>query len=210
MLLAVGLTHLNGEKYVAHILYHCKIVQRCIFRDHKVRKHYAMLVVCDGPSNNVGQKTLIMAVAEIARLRVDSNPRRYDDTLTCGAPTSTNRSLFFLSETVSQKFAVLLESALTSTRDVVGYEEGTLTKDHNIYLEERYGRNLSISSASATKRAMRRWIADVLVKDTVATDLPAQDVDKELGIGPSSRGVVICAIDCKLSSCWRHVQRRYN
>ena len=54
---------------------------------------------------------------------------------------------------------------------------------------------------------MRRWIAGVLVKDTVATDLPAQDVDKELGIGPSSRGVVICAIDCKLSSCWR---RMYN
>ena len=64
-----------------------------------------------------------------------------------------------------------------------------LTKDHNIYLEERYGRNLSISSASAAKRAMRRRIAGVLVKDTVATDLPAQDVDNELEIGPSTRGV---------------------
>ena len=65
----------------------------------------------------------------------------------------------------------------------------TLTKGHNIYPEERYGRNLSISSASAAKRVVRRRIAGVLVKDTVATDLPAQDVDKELEIGPSTRGV---------------------
>ena len=33
MLLVVRLIHLSREKYVAHILFHCKIVEQCIFRD---------------------------------------------------------------------------------------------------------------------------------------------------------------------------------
>lgn len=68
----------------------------------------------------------------------------------------------------------------------------TLTKDHSVYLEERYGRNLALGSASAAKRAMRRRIAGVLLKDTPTSnsDLPAQDADEEgVEIGPSTRGV---------------------
>ncbi|KAN0084305.1 cystathionine gamma-synthase [Tylopilus felleus] len=65
-----------------------------------------------------------------------------------------------------------------------------LSKDQSTYLEERYGRNLSLSSATFAKRALRRRIAGVLIRDN-AQDGPqgpcagAQDVE----IGPSSRGV---------------------
>lgn len=65
-----------------------------------------------------------------------------------------------------------------------------LSKDQNTYLEERYGRNLPLSAAAFAKRALRRRIAGVLIKDNVQ-DSPqgpcagAQDVE----IGPSSRGV---------------------
>lgn len=65
-----------------------------------------------------------------------------------------------------------------------------LSKDQSTYLEERYGRNLPLSAAAFAKRALRRRIAGVLVRDNVQ-DGPqgpcagAQDVE----IGPSSRGV---------------------
>lgn len=62
-----------------------------------------------------------------------------------------------------------------------------LTKDHSVYLEERYGRNLSLSSASSAKRVLRRRIAGVLIKDTATPDLPIQE--EEMEIGPSTRGV---------------------
>lgn len=65
-----------------------------------------------------------------------------------------------------------------------------LSKDQSTYLEERYGRNLPLSAAAFAKRALRRRIAGVLVRDNVQ-DGPqgpragTQDVE----IGPSSRGV---------------------
>lgn len=65
-----------------------------------------------------------------------------------------------------------------------------LTADHSNYLEERYGRNLPISAAASAKRALRRRIAGVLVRDN------SDDCDKEpcagdenLELGPSTRGV---------------------
>ncbi|KAF8546477.1 PLP-dependent transferase [Imleria badia] len=65
-----------------------------------------------------------------------------------------------------------------------------LSRDQSTYLEERYGRNLPLSAAAYAKRALRRRIAGVLVRDNVQ-DGPqgpcagTQDVE----IGPSSRGV---------------------
>ena len=65
-----------------------------------------------------------------------------------------------------------------------------LSKDQSTYLEERYGRNLPLSAAEFAKRALRRRIAGVLIRDNVQ-DGPqgpcagAQDIE----IGPSSRGV---------------------
>ncbi|KAJ7784680.1 pyridoxal phosphate-dependent transferase [Mycena metata] len=51
-----------------------------------------------------------------------------------------------------------------------------LSLDHSVYLEERYGRNLPISSAAAAKRALRRRISGVLGIRIIPS-------------GPSSRGV---------------------
>ncbi|KAH7909622.1 pyridoxal phosphate-dependent transferase [Hygrophoropsis aurantiaca] len=65
-----------------------------------------------------------------------------------------------------------------------------LSKDQDTYLEERYGRNLPLSAGTYAKRALRRRIAGVLVRDN-ADDGPggpsagAQDAQT----GPSSRGV---------------------
>ncbi|KAF8438197.1 pyridoxal phosphate-dependent transferase [Boletus edulis BED1] len=65
-----------------------------------------------------------------------------------------------------------------------------LHKDQSTYLEERYGRNLPLRAAAFAKRALRRRIAGVLVRDNMQ-DGPqgpcagTQDVE----IGPSSRGV---------------------
>lgn len=55
------------------------------------------------------------------------------------------------------------------------------------YLEERYGRNMPVESAASAKRAMRRRIAGVLVRDSPSdwADVGKQDIE----LGPSTRGV---------------------
>lgn len=65
-----------------------------------------------------------------------------------------------------------------------------LTQDHSVYLEERYGRNLPITSAASAKRALRRRISGVLVRDS-PDDCPNGPCagDENLTLGPSSRGV---------------------
>ena len=62
-----------------------------------------------------------------------------------------------------------------------------LETDHVEYLEERYGRNMPVGAAAAAKRAMRRRIAGVLVKDTPSDWSSAGGQEAELG--PSTRGV---------------------
>ncbi|KAG9005198.1 hypothetical protein FRB94_001746 [Tulasnella sp. JGI-2019a] len=68
-----------------------------------------------------------------------------------------------------------------------------LTSDHTVYLEERYGRNLPISSASIAKRALRRRIAGVLLRDSnTPTDPVAPLGEVEVSgavVGESWRGV---------------------
>ncbi|KAF7314396.1 hypothetical protein MKEN_00912300 [Mycena kentingensis (nom. inval.)] len=62
--------------------------------------------------------------------------------------------------------------------------------DHSVYLEERYGRNLPISLAASAKRALRRRISGVLLRDLsgdFADGPSAGDANAE--VGPSSRGV---------------------
>ena len=61
------------------------------------------------------------------------------------------------------------------------------SRDHLNYLEERYGRNMPLESAAAAKRAMRRRIAGVLVRDTPSDWSTAGGHEVELG--PSTRGV---------------------
>lgn len=62
-----------------------------------------------------------------------------------------------------------------------------LTTDQNDYVEERYGRNLPQESAAFAKRALRRRIADVLVRDT-PNDWDSAG-SKDVEVGPSSRGI---------------------
>ncbi|KAL6298202.1 PLP-dependent transferase [Sparassis latifolia] len=62
-----------------------------------------------------------------------------------------------------------------------------LSVDQAVYLEERYGRNLPLESAAAAKRAMRRRIAGVLVRDSPGDWSAAGGHSVELG--PSTRGV---------------------
>lgn len=65
-----------------------------------------------------------------------------------------------------------------------------LSKDQSTYLEERYGRNLPLSAAAFAKRALRRRIAGVLIRDNVQ-DGPQGPCagSHDVEIGPSSRGV---------------------
>ncbi|KAH9836087.1 PLP-dependent transferase [Rhodofomes roseus] len=62
-----------------------------------------------------------------------------------------------------------------------------LSADQSTYLEERYGRNLPLESAAACKRALRRRIAGVLVRDT--PDDWSNAGGNKAEIGPSTRGV---------------------
>ncbi|KAH9916047.1 PLP-dependent transferase [Fomitopsis serialis] len=62
-----------------------------------------------------------------------------------------------------------------------------LSADQSVYLEERYGRNLPLESAVACKRALRRRIAGVLLRDTPNDWSNAGGNEAE--IGPSTRGV---------------------
>ncbi|KAK7048277.1 putative cystathionine gamma-synthase [Favolaschia claudopus] len=61
--------------------------------------------------------------------------------------------------------------------------------DHSVYLEERYGRNLPISLAASAKRALRRRISGVYVRDASADSPNGSCSGEQSPIGPSSRGV---------------------
>ncbi|PPQ72984.1 hypothetical protein CVT24_000297 [Panaeolus cyanescens] len=63
-----------------------------------------------------------------------------------------------------------------------------LSKDHSTYLEERYGRNLPISSAAFAKKALKSRVAGVLVRDHHDGGESGAE-EKELVVGPSTRGV---------------------
>ncbi|KAI9508571.1 PLP-dependent transferase [Russula earlei] len=66
-----------------------------------------------------------------------------------------------------------------------------LEADQAVYLEERYGRNLDVAAAKQAKRALRRRIAGVLVRDESA-------VDGEVELARSMRGVAVTEDDVYL------------
>lgn len=69
-------------------------------------------------------------------------------------------------------------------------EPDSLTNDHTAYLEERYGRSLPISSYSVAKRALRRRIAGVLIRDSDSPSDPVEPLGAaETAVGESWRGV---------------------
>ena len=69
-------------------------------------------------------------------------------------------------------------------------EDEGLEPDQNFYVEERYGRNLPVSYAASAKRAIRRRIAGVLIRDS-GSDCQGEPCagNKNLELGPSSRGI---------------------
>jgi cystathionine gamma-synthase len=65
------------------------------------------------------------------------------------------------------------------------------TRDQDVYVEERYGRNLPLTSAPFARTALRRRIAGVLVRDD-SGDGTGEQVrvgDEDVEIGSGSRGV---------------------
>ena len=66
-----------------------------------------------------------------------------------------------------------------------------LEEDQCVYVEQRYGRNLDVAAAKQAKRALRRRIAGVLVRDESA-------VDGEVEVSQSVRGVAVTEDDVYL------------
>ncbi|KAG1851949.1 pyridoxal phosphate-dependent transferase [Suillus subluteus] len=105
------------------------------------------------------------------------------------SPMSTRAPFKALNRHYSVKRPQQLPS-FGSTPPLSPNPQDVLSKDQSTYLEERYGRNLPLSAGSYAKRAMRRRIAGVLVRDNWE-DCPhgpcagANDVE----VGPSQRGV---------------------
>ena len=64
-----------------------------------------------------------------------------------------------------------------------------LSKDHSVYLEERYGRNLPLAAAAFAKCALRSRIAGVLKENSSDCQGEPCTEGKDLLVGPSSRGV---------------------
>ena len=76
-----------------------------------------------------------------------------------------------------------------------GFSKGKQAENESLndtYLEERYGRNLPLAHAESAKRALRRRIAGVLVRDAPVHanngDEPTAGAEN-LVLGPSARGV---------------------
>ncbi len=69
-------------------------------------------------------------------------------------------------------------------------EQDTFDADLDVYVEERYGRNLPLAAASSAKRAMRRRISGVLIRDNTSDchGVPCAGI-QDVELGPSTRGV---------------------
>jgi cystathionine gamma-synthase len=70
-----------------------------------------------------------------------------------------------------------------------------LSKDHSVYLEERYGRNLPLVAAAFAKRALRSRVAGVLKEKSSGCQSESYIEQKDLLVGPSTRGVAEVAVD---------------
>lgn len=71
----------------------------------------------------------------------------------------------------------LITSPVASTTPISALPEDEIEMDHSTFLEERYGRNLPLSSSKLAKTALRRRIAGVLLPEekAAASGVGAQD-----------------------------------
>ncbi|GLB42245.1 putative cys/Met metabolism PLP-dependent enzyme [Lyophyllum shimeji] len=118
------------------------------------------------------------------------------DETRAGSPAPSPTTARFPTKTVNKHYSVKSQlkssspsSPLSSSFRKTDVDE-TLDPDHSVYLEERYGRNLPLAYAASAKRALRRRVAGVLIRDTNfdCQGEPAAG-DENLVLGPSSRGV---------------------
>jgi hypothetical protein len=70
-----------------------------------------------------------------------------------------------------------------------------LSKDHSVYLEERYGRNLPLAAAPFAKGLLRSRVAGVLKENSSGCQSELYIEQKDLPVGPSTRGVAEVAVD---------------
>lgn len=126
-----------------------------------------------GISSRLAEKCLIMLPNE-SKATGPVSPRQPTK------PTNRHYSAKPLKSPIASTYPVPPLPNITNNAD-------GLDGDHSAYLEERYGRNLPIESAAAGKRAMRRRIAGVLVRDGPSDWSGAGKRDAELG--PSTRGI---------------------
>ena len=89
--------------------------------------------------------------------------------------------------------AVKIPSSPTSVPSSPVIED--LSKDHSVYLEERYGRNLPIAAAAFAKRILRSRVAGVLKENSSGCQSDPYTEQKDLPVGPSTRGVAEVAVD---------------
>ena len=105
------------------------------------------------------------------------------------SPTSSRFPFKVHNRHYSAKGHIVLPSMPSDSLKKQAHEDDQ-NHDYSTYLEERYGRNLPLSFASSAKRALRRRIAGVLIRDdqSDAQGEPSAG-EKNLVLGPSSRGV---------------------
>lgn len=70
-----------------------------------------------------------------------------------------------------------------------------LSKDHSVYLEERYGRNLPLAAAAFAKCILRSRVAGVLKENSSGCQNEFYTEQKDLLVGPSTRGIAEVAVD---------------
>ena len=63
------------------------------------------------------------------------------------------------------------------------------------YLEERYGRNLTLAVAPFAKRLLRFRVAGILKENSSAYQSELYTEQKDLSVGPSTRGAAEVAVD---------------
>ena len=70
-----------------------------------------------------------------------------------------------------------------------------LSKDHSVYLEERYGRKLLLAAAASAKRVLLSRVAGILKENSSIRQTESYTEQKDLLVGPSTRGVAEVAVD---------------